>query len=85
MKLGLAIGYSGRISAYRLNASSEPRKLGYDSVWSAGAYGFDAISPLAFIAAQTKRIRLGSGVTRLPRGLRQMRQCVPRLLTRSRR
>ncbi len=65
MKLGLAIGYSGanlRLPIERINTAE---KLGYDSVWSAEAYGSDAISPLAFIAAQTKRIRLGSGMMQL--------------------
>ena len=36
-------------------------KLGYDSVWTAEAYGSDAITPLAYLAAITKRIKLGTG------------------------
>jgi hypothetical protein len=42
-----------------------PRELGYDSVWSAEAYGSDAITPLAFLAAKTNRIKLGTGIMQL--------------------
>ena len=40
-------------------------RLGYDSVWTAEAYGSDALSPLAFLAAMTERIRLGTAVIQL--------------------
>jgi F420-dependent oxidoreductase-like protein len=40
-------------------------RLGYDSVWTAEAYGSDAVTPLAFIAARTERIRLGTGIMQL--------------------
>jgi F420-dependent oxidoreductase-like protein len=40
-------------------------RLGYDSVWTAEAYGSDALSPLAYLAAKTDRIRLGTGVIQL--------------------
>jgi F420-dependent oxidoreductase-like protein len=39
--------------------------LGYDSVWSAEAYGSDALTPLAYVAALTKRIRLGTSLMQL--------------------
>jgi F420-dependent oxidoreductase-like protein len=39
--------------------------LGYDSLWSAEAYGSDALTPLAYIAALTKRIRLGTSLLQL--------------------
>ncbi len=65
MKLGLAIGYSGANLRLPIERIIRAEKLGYDSVWSAEAYGSDAIGPLAFIAAQTKRNRLGSGVMQL--------------------
>jgi len=65
MKLGISIGYSGA----RLNVPIEliqlAERLGYDSVWTAEAYGSDAITPLAWIAAHTKRIRLGTGIMQL--------------------
>ncbi len=65
MKLGLSIGYSGaklRIPIERIQLAEH---LGYDSVWTAEAYGSDAITPLAWIAAQTERIRLGTGIMQL--------------------
>src|SRR5436305_1627621 len=40
-------------------------RLGYDSVWTAEAYGSDAVTPLAYIAARTSRIRLGTGIMQL--------------------
>ena len=40
----------------------EAERLGVDSVWSAEAWGYDAVTPLAFLAAKTSRIRLGSGI-----------------------
>ncbi len=43
----------------------EAERLGYDSVWSAEAYGSDALTPLAWVGAHTSRIRLGSGIMQL--------------------
>src|SRR5881296_4565470 len=40
----------------------EAERMGVDCVWSAEAWGHDAVSPLAFLAARTSRIRLGSGI-----------------------
>ena len=39
--------------------------LGYHSVWSAEAYGTDALSPLAYLAALTTRIKLGTAIAQL--------------------
>ncbi|MEA3214989.1 MAG: hypothetical protein QOJ19_1145 [Acidimicrobiia bacterium] len=43
----------------------QAEKLGFDSLWTAEAYGSDAITPLAYIAARTERIRLGTGIMQL--------------------
>lgn len=40
----------------------EAERLGVDCVWSAEAWGHDAVTPLAFLAARTSRIRLGTGI-----------------------
>jgi F420-dependent oxidoreductase-like protein len=40
----------------------EAERLGVDSLWSAEAWGHDAATPLAFMAARTSRIRLGTGI-----------------------
>ena len=45
-------------SAYVVEAEG----LGVDCVWSAEAWGHDAVTPLAFVAARTARIRLGTGI-----------------------
>ena len=65
MKLGLSIGYSGAKLGLPLAHIIRAEELGYDSVWTAEAYGSDAVTPLAYIAAVTKRIRLGTGVMQL--------------------
>ena len=62
MKLGLAVEYAGRGVDVPIERIQRCEALGYDSVWTAEAYGSDAITPLAYIAAFTKRIRLGTGV-----------------------
>jgi F420-dependent oxidoreductase-like protein len=40
----------------------EAERLGVDVVWSHESWGLDAATPLAFMAARTSRIRLGSGI-----------------------
>jgi len=65
MKLGFSIGYSGAQMAIPMDMIQQAEQLGYDSVWTAEAYGSDAISPLAYIAAKTERIRLGTGIIQL--------------------
>jgi len=66
VKLGLNIGYFGTAIADDFSLISEAEALGYDSVWTAEAYGSDALTPLAWIAARTDRIKLGSGVFQIP-------------------
>ena len=65
MKLGLMLGYSGAEMRIPLEDVKLAEDLGYDSVWTAEAYGSDAITPLAYIAAHTDRIRLGTAVLQL--------------------
>ncbi|NKC01528.1 MAG: LLM class F420-dependent oxidoreductase [Pseudomonadales bacterium] len=65
MKLGLMLGYSGAELRIPLEDVKLAEELGYDSVWTAEAYGSDAITPLAYIAAHTSRIRLGTAVLQL--------------------
>lgn len=66
MRLGLQVGYSGAQVAIDIGLVKEAERLGYDSVWTAEAWGSDAVSPLAWIAAQTTRIKLGTCVMQLP-------------------
>ncbi len=65
MKLGISVGYSGADLRLPIERVLKAEALGYDSVWTAEAYGSDAITPLAYIAALTKRIRLGTGIMQL--------------------
>ena len=65
MKLGLGIGYSGQRMDIPLQRIQLAEALGYDSVWSAEAYGSDAWTPLAFIAAHTRHIRLGTAIQQI--------------------
>ena len=65
MKLGLYLGYSGATMNLPVEKVQLAERLGYDSVWTAEAYGSDAITPLAYLAAITRRIRLGTGIMQL--------------------
>src|SRR5437588_8778725 len=68
MKLGVSVGYwgLGLTAADQLDLAQTAEKLGFDSVWSAEAYGSDAATVLAWLAAGTSRIKLGSGVFQIP-------------------
>ena len=68
MRLGLHIGYwgLGLTAAEQLELTQEAERLGYDSIWTAEAYGSDAVTILAWMAAQTERIRLGSAIVQMP-------------------
>tara|TARA_Y100001934_G_scaffold262973_1_gene338047 strand:+ start:8294 stop:9340 length:1047 start_codon:yes stop_codon:yes gene_type:complete len=65
MKLGIAIGYSGREMNLPVELIQRAEQLGYDSVWTAEAYGSDAMTPLAYLAAKTERIKLCTGIIQL--------------------
>jgi F420-dependent oxidoreductase-like protein len=65
MKLALELGYSGAKMALPMEMILKAEELGFDSVWTAEAYGSDAFSPLAFIAAKTSHIRLCTGIAQL--------------------
>ena len=65
MKLGLSIGYSKAHLDIPVKLIQRAEELGYDSVWSAEAYGSDAVTPLAYLAALTQRIRLGTGIMQI--------------------
>ena len=68
MKLGLHIGYWGLWGGAdeQLAAVRAAEELGYDSVWTAEAYGSDAATVLAWLAGQTSRIKLGAGIFQIP-------------------
>ena len=66
MKLGLALGYWGAAQPagqHELVAAAED--LGFDSVWTAEAYGSDALAPLAWLGSRTTTLRLGTAVMQM--------------------
>jgi F420-dependent oxidoreductase-like protein len=68
MRLGLNIGYwgLGLSSEQQLELVQTAEDAGYDSVWVAEAYGSDAATVMAWLAAQTERIKLGAGIFQMP-------------------
>jgi F420-dependent oxidoreductase-like protein len=68
VRLGLNLGYQSAWTtpADHLAMAQEADRLGYAVVWSAEAYGSDAVSMLAWIAGQTRQIDLGAGVMQIP-------------------
>lgn len=68
MKLGVHVGYwgLGMGPQDQLAVVQEAERLDYDSVWAAEAYGSDAATVLAWLAAQTTRLKLGSAIFQMP-------------------
>ncbi len=68
MKLGVNVVYwgLGMGPQDQLQVVQEAERLGYDSVWAAEAYGSDAATVLAWLAAGTSRIKLGSAIFQMP-------------------
>jgi F420-dependent oxidoreductase-like protein len=66
MRLALNLNYSGASVALDMDKVLEAERLGYSSVWTAEAYGSDAVTPAAWIAARTQRIEVGTGIMQIP-------------------
>jgi F420-dependent oxidoreductase-like protein len=68
LKLGLHVGYwgLGLTAPEQLELVLEAERLGYDSVWTAEAYGSDAATILAWLAQATSRIKLGAAIFQMP-------------------
>src|SRR5262245_8055056 len=65
MRLGFNTGYWGSSPADNLELAQEADRLGFHSVWTAEAYGSDAVSPLVWLAAQTERIKVGTAIMQM--------------------
>jgi len=66
LKLGYNTGYWGSGPPNgALDAIKEAERLGYSSVWTAEAYGSDAITPLAWWGAHTEKVQLGTGIIQM--------------------
>jgi F420-dependent oxidoreductase-like protein len=66
MKLGIVAGYSPATMSVPMDLILEAEKLGFDSVWTAEAWGSDAVSPAAWILARTSRINVGTAIMQMP-------------------
>ncbi|HEV2302887.1 MAG TPA: LLM class F420-dependent oxidoreductase [Stellaceae bacterium] len=64
MKLAITLRLGD--TAIDINYIREAERLGYDCVWCGEAYGTDAVSPVAWILAQTSRIKAGTGIMQIP-------------------
>tara|TARA_R110002073_G_scaffold11871_3_gene53479 strand:+ start:2270 stop:3310 length:1041 start_codon:yes stop_codon:yes gene_type:complete len=66
MKLGFLLGYSGKNIHIPIDLIRQAEALGFDSVWTAEAYGNDAVSLAAWVLAQTEKIRVGTAIMQMP-------------------
>ncbi|MGB0619141.1 MAG: LLM class F420-dependent oxidoreductase [Myxococcota bacterium] len=66
MKLGIIAGYSPATMSVPMELIKEAEGLGYDSVWTAEAWGSDAATPAAWILALTEKINVGTAIMQMP-------------------
>lgn len=66
MKLGFLLGYSGKQIQIPIDLVKQAESMGFDSVWTAEAYGNDAVSAASWILAQTEKIRVGTAIMQMP-------------------
>jgi F420-dependent oxidoreductase-like protein len=66
LKLGFNTGYwAGGPPAGAAESIAEAERLGFDSIWTAEAYGSDCLTPLAWWGAATERIKLGTAIVQM--------------------
>ena len=66
MRLGLMLGYAAGQIELPVELVQEADRLGVYAVWTAEAYGSDAVSPLAWLGALTEHIKLGTAIMQMP-------------------
>ncbi len=66
VRLGMMVGYSGARIELPMDLILEADRLGYHAVWTSEAYGSDCITPLAWIGALTRNIKLGTAIMQMP-------------------
>lgn len=66
MRLGLVLGYSGKQISIPFPLVERAEQLGFDSVWTAEAYGSDAVTVASWILARTEKIRVGTAIMQIP-------------------
>lgn len=65
MRLGILSG-SGRVINLDIDRIKLAESMGYTSVWTSEAYGADAVSPAAWILANTEKIKVGTAIMQMP-------------------
>ncbi len=66
MKLGIMSAAFGKKLELNLDLIQRAERLGFDSVWTAEAYGNDAVTTATWIAAKTERIKVGTAIMQMP-------------------
>jgi F420-dependent oxidoreductase-like protein len=66
MKLGLLLGYSGKRIQIPMDLIRQAESMGFDSVWTAEAYGNDAVTSATWVLSRTDRIRVGTAIMQIP-------------------
>lgn len=66
MRLGLLLGTAGATFEIDMDLIRDAEAMGCDSVWSAEAYGSDAVTPATWVLAQTSKIRVGTAIMQIP-------------------
>ncbi len=66
MRLGLNLGYWGAKPVDPVPLAREAERLGYHSLWTAEAWGSDAVTTLTWVAARTDRIKVGTAIMQIP-------------------
>ena len=65
MRLGINLGYWGAGPSNGVALAQEAERLGFDSAWTAEAYGSDALTPLTWVGALTSKLKLGTGILQI--------------------
>ncbi len=66
MKLGIFASVFGKKASINMDMIRHAENLGYDSVWTAEAYGNDAVTSATWVLAQTERIKVGTAIMQMP-------------------
>ncbi|MFI4948693.1 MAG: LLM class F420-dependent oxidoreductase [Alphaproteobacteria bacterium] len=66
MKLSTTIKFSQGHAGIDMDHVLEAERLGFEAVWAGEAYGSDAVSPVAWVLAQTRRIKAGTSIMQMP-------------------
>jgi len=66
MKLSTTIKFLPGHTGIDMDLVSEAERLGFDAVWAGEAYGSDAVSPVAWVLARTRRIKAGTSIMQMP-------------------